>query len=96
MYRQTALGYRLDDFIAQFGLPAPTHIKIDVDGLEAQVLAGAERTLKDPALRTVLVEMLTDAADEAAIVARLEAAGLHRVSVERFGEIAYNALWARA
>ena len=98
-YRQPALGYRLDDLVAQFGLPIPDHIKIDVDGLEARVLAGAERTLKESRLRTVLVEVLAGSASEASIATKLTTAGLRQVSAERFplagGQVAYNALWAR-
>ena len=33
--RQPALSYRADDFISQFDLPQPNHIKIDVDELRA-------------------------------------------------------------
>jgi hypothetical protein len=35
----------------------PHHIKIDVDGLEYRVLAGCRKTLEDPRLKTVLVEV---------------------------------------
>lgn len=38
--------YRMDDFISAFGIPAPDYIKIDVDGAEPDVLAGAHRTLR--------------------------------------------------
>lgn len=54
------ISYRLDDFIEQFGLPAPNHLKIDVDGVEYQVLQGAERTLKSHSLRTLLMEANED------------------------------------
>lgn len=51
------LGYRLDDFIQQFHLPFPNHIKVDVDGPEYQVLKGAGEVLSRHELRTVLVEV---------------------------------------
>ncbi|MFZ9730435.1 MAG: FkbM family methyltransferase, partial [Ilumatobacteraceae bacterium] len=55
-YRQGSIGMRLDDFLA--GLPfRPTHIKIDVDGNEGEVLAGASRTLQDSELRSILIEL---------------------------------------
>ena len=56
----TASVRRLDDLLAG---RSPTLIKIDVEGFESEVLAGAERTLRDPALLGVIVEM--DAANAA-------------------------------
>jgi FkbM family methyltransferase len=51
------MSLRLDDLVARFGLSAPTVMKIDVDGAEASVLAGAPGTLARPELRSVLVEV---------------------------------------
>jgi FkbM family methyltransferase len=56
-FTQPVLSYRLDDFVAQFTRTAPNHVKLDVDGIELKILQGAPRTLADPALRTVLVEV---------------------------------------
>jgi FkbM family methyltransferase len=56
-YRQPVLVYPLDDLVSLFDVPAPTLIKLDVDGSEAAVLEGAERTLRDPALRSLVVEV---------------------------------------
>jgi FkbM family methyltransferase len=77
-----ALAYRLDDLIAAHGLPAPTLMKIDVDGAEAAVLSGAGDTLGRPELRSVLVEIDRSAGD--AVVEQLAAAGLQ--AVERVDE----------
>ncbi len=72
--------YRLDDLVERFGLPQPNHIKLDVDGIEHAVLQGAERTLKDPALRTVLVETDDGRSGSERITATLAAAGLRLAS----------------
>jgi FkbM family methyltransferase len=56
---QGCIGRRLDSLIDD-GLPSPDHIKIDVDGLEHRVIAGLERTLCDPQLKTLLVEINFD------------------------------------
>lgn len=57
--------YRLDDIIKMLGLPVPTHIKVDVDGGELQVLEGASATLADPCLRSVMIEIsITDSTVE--------------------------------
>jgi len=57
IFRLPALSYRLDEFVSAFGLPKPNHVKIDVDGGEMRILHGAERTLSDPALRSLLLEV---------------------------------------
>jgi hypothetical protein len=56
-YRQPVVLAPLDDLVERFGLPAPRHIKLDVDGGELAVLEGAARTLASPSLATVLVEI---------------------------------------
>jgi FkbM family methyltransferase len=63
LFPQPVLVFRLDDLVEQFRLPAPNHIKLDVDGGELAVLAGAARTLESPALRTVLIEVSTSLSD---------------------------------
>jgi FkbM family methyltransferase len=56
-FNQHVLSYRIDDLIHQFGIPAPDHLKIDVDGLEAKVLEGARQTLKVGRVRSIIVEV---------------------------------------
>jgi len=67
---------RGDDLVAVFGAAPPDHIKIDVDGAEAAVLAGLSATL--PKVRSVLIEVEGQNADFAAerIERPLAAAGL--------------------
>jgi FkbM family methyltransferase len=55
--KQAALVFTVDDFIARFAPRFPTHIKIDVDGLEAEILEGARHTLAAPRLKSLLVEV---------------------------------------
>lgn len=62
-FLQPALGFSADDFIAQFGAPAPTHIKLDVDGIEPAILRGAQRTLR-ASVREVMVETYAEAAHD--------------------------------
>lgn len=54
---QSVLKLPLDQVVSVCGLPAPNVMKIDVDGAEAAVLRGAQRTLADPALHTVFIEL---------------------------------------
>jgi FkbM family methyltransferase len=73
-HAQRVLAFRLDDLVERFGLPQPTLVKLDVDGAEAGVLAGAEQTFARPELRSVLVEIERARSDE--VLLYLERAGL--------------------
>ncbi len=53
----TVLVDRLDDVIDRFALPGPDHLKLDVDGAELEVLAGAERLLASGRVQTLMVEL---------------------------------------
>jgi FkbM family methyltransferase len=54
---QTVLKQPVDHLIAQYKMPVPTVIKIDVDGAEAAVISGASRTLRNPTVQTVFIEL---------------------------------------
>lgn len=69
------IGFTVDDFVATFGAVFPTHLKLDVDGLENPILRGARRTLADRRLRSAMIEISVSQADE-----RQEALALMRDS----------------
>ena len=73
-YTQPMLAMTLDDLVERFGLPAPTHVKIDVDGAERHVLAGATRTLSDASVRSLMIEIDVECGDE--VCQRLNSFGL--------------------
>ncbi len=56
-FEQPVLTYNLDTLIEIFKLPLPTHIKIDVDGIEFGILKGAQKTLERVELQSILVEL---------------------------------------
>ena len=56
-FRQGAIGLSIDDFVEIFSPPFPTHIKIDVDGLEVGLLRGGAKTLSSPTLQSIIVEI---------------------------------------
>ena len=64
IYQQPVLVCRLDDVVEWFTLPPANHIKLDVDGGELAVLAGAARTLASPALRSMLIEIASEESDD--------------------------------
>lgn len=55
-YRQGCVSATLDELVSAGAIPAPDHIKIDVDGIEPKVIAGARNTLADPTVKSLLIE----------------------------------------
>lgn len=75
--RQGVFVSSVDHLVYELGLPFPDFIKIDVDGIELKILAGAKRVLADPRLQGLLVEMQYESdADIEALVAARQADGL--------------------
>lgn len=68
---QGCIGVPLDFFWND--LPEPQHLKIDVDGLEHNVIAGAQKILHN--LKSLLVEVNPDLPQHLEMVAKLEALG---------------------
>ncbi|MSP67511.1 MAG: FkbM family methyltransferase [Alphaproteobacteria bacterium] len=54
---QWAPAVSIDGLHASCGLPRPSHVKIDVDGFEDRVIAGATETLASRAVRSWIVEI---------------------------------------
>jgi FkbM family methyltransferase len=74
-YQQGVVGMTLDYFVEQTEFP--NHIKIDVDGHELKVLQGAEKTLADPRVKSVLIEMNEEGHHFEAICALVIKHGFH-------------------
>jgi FkbM family methyltransferase len=97
------MGYALDDFVARFQPAFPNHLKIDVDGIEAKIVAGGKQVLADRRLRSVSIELDEKRGDELEQVSNLLAnAGLrfkhrlHSAAVDSspFASV-YNYLFVR-
>lgn len=65
VFKQGVMSISLDDLIEKFNLPIPNHLKIDVDGLESDIISGAEATLRNPELKSILVELNDDLPEDA-------------------------------
>ncbi len=77
---QGTVGAPLDDLWQSWGMDFPNHLKIDVDGLEDKIIAGAARTLQDNRLRSVLIEVSGKLGDEHPIFQQIIQAGFTRVT----------------
>src|SRR3954471_7713795 len=69
---QGCFATTLDQLVATAAVPLPTHIKIDVDGIEHKVLAGGRQVLAEPALKSILVEINTNLEEHRALISLLE------------------------
>ena len=87
---QPMLSYSLDDFIQQFHIPAPNHMKIDVDGTEFSILKGMDQILGEPSMRTLMIEVNEEKGDTESIVEYLAGKGFVDHS-----QLARNHLFAR-
>lgn len=54
--RQTVLSLSIDAMVNLFAFPSPTHVKIDVDGLEGKIIDGMKALLSRERLKSILVE----------------------------------------
>jgi len=57
---QLMFGLSIDELVADPHFEAPTHIKIDVDGLEPEIIRGASKLLQSGQVKSVLVEFNRD------------------------------------
>ncbi len=80
VFKHPVIGMRLDDFIRMFGAPVPNHIKIDVDGGELELVRGAEKTLSDPRLHSVFIEIYEKRSGSDEVKNRLRQAGFSEVA----------------
>lgn len=60
VHSQGCYSTTLDAFVATGQTPVPKHVRIDANGIEHKVLAGARAMLEEPALQSVLVELNTN------------------------------------
>ena len=58
VFQQHLMSFRADDLVAMFSLPLPTHIKLDVDGIELEILQGASQVLSK--VQSILLEIGDD------------------------------------
>ena len=98
VFRQGTIGFSIDGFRLQFELPSPHYLKIDVDSIEERILEGGRQTLRDPELRSVLIELEAEETERnVRLIKALEAAGFRlALRGERNQGGVINGIFARA
>ena len=90
--QQGMVAFGIDQLVDEYEFPRPTHLKVDVDGIEEMILAGAPKTLRHPDLKSVHIEVQKYKPEaEAKIRGTLEDAGF--VLAVESGP---NLIWRRA
>ena len=74
-FSQGCISTPLDELVDSGAVPEPDHIKIDVDGFEPKVIAGARRIIERGKLKSLLVEVNQNLRDHMEMVETLNTAG---------------------
>jgi len=74
-FQQGCVVFTLDDLIEKKYMPVPSRIKIDVDGFEHKVIAGANKTLQNSNVKSLLIETNTKLDEHKKMVQDLEDLG---------------------
>ena len=72
---QGSYATTVDRLVAQGTIPVPAFIKIDVDGIEHKIIKGAEKTLQDPGVTSLLIEINPHLAEHRWIIDHLATLG---------------------
>ena len=75
LYSQGCISARLDDLVSRGVVPEPHYVKIDVDGFEPKVIAGARKLLRGARMKSLLVEINQNLPDHMQLVAELNGLG---------------------
>jgi FkbM family methyltransferase len=73
--RQAALIESMDALVEDYGLPCPTHLKLDVPGMTDDIFAGASRTLRRQELLELHIELNLESKAGQRLSALLNASG---------------------
>ena len=74
-FKQGIVSYSLDSFIERYPAHFPSHIKIDVDGIEPKIIRGSTGILRDSRLNSILVEINEVLKEHLEIVDTVRASG---------------------
>jgi FkbM family methyltransferase len=74
---QYSYSMSIDKLLEDKSIEFPAYIKVDVDGLERDIINGMVKTLKDSRLKSVLIEIDENRIDQLEIIKIMESSGLN-------------------
>ena len=74
-FQQGAFATSIDKLVASGTIPVPNFIKIDVDGIEHKVIRGAENTLQNQAVTSLIIEINSNLDEHNWIISFLSSLG---------------------
>lgn len=80
-FQQSVISISMDSFLSKFPELFPTHIKIDVDGIERKIIEGGKKTLKDNRVKQLLIELNTELKDDMEIIEIMKDCGFKVKSI---------------
>ena len=83
VYELRALGYSIDDLLEKFDVPFPNYLKMDIDGIQERVIAGARGTLRDRRLKSAMLELQPAPQQTTLILKEMEDAGFELVETAK-------------
>lgn len=86
---QAAVTTSIDHFVASTGA-FPSHIKVDVDGIEPAIVAGAENILSDPRVKSIMIELDLKNPEHTAVFEKLAGFGFGRYENDPAGVFFYR------
>jgi FkbM family methyltransferase len=89
VFRQGMVGYDIDSFIKDFHLSVPAYFKIDVDGIELDIVRGAKTTFSQPNVKSISIELIdSDLKQVSTVTEVLSGAGLSFIHKKQNAEFA--------
>lgn len=82
-FTQGALAMKLDSLMEYFNFPVPNYIKIDVDGLEKEIIQGAIKTISNPGVKSILIELNNKISDDMDLINIIKSCGFNLVEIKQ-------------